>query len=309
MIWQVTYRGKDGKQLVGEFEAENRAELFRVLSGKGISAIRVGEGQSKRMRRPRPMRPSKLMCFWVSVIVLIGIVFGMKFIIPGDEADVIKPTKESPKIISGASNVVTQSATKVESRDPEPVKEQAQDLFHGVPVVFRSAQTNENGTVIERISTADGKKHRITHPPKPVFSNPSDQLIAMAISGTDSRIGMPPLPISESVEEDFRKSLETPIEIDDSDSDEVKLAKLNVRAVRESLKELISQGMTVREALQAHQDEVNRIADYHKDALSVYNEIKASEGTEAANAFLEQVNAKFDEDGMPVIKLPSRKQD
>ena len=43
MAWKVTYRDSAGQQRRGLFNAANRDELFQLLKGKGISAIRIEE--------------------------------------------------------------------------------------------------------------------------------------------------------------------------------------------------------------------------------------------------------------------------
>ncbi len=76
MRWRVTYRGKDGRQADDVFEAESRAELFKVLSGKGISAVRIEEYDGKkRVVRNRPTgknSPSKTMIVALAAIAIIA---------------------------------------------------------------------------------------------------------------------------------------------------------------------------------------------------------------------------------------------
>lgn len=182
-----------------------------------------------------------------------------------------------------------------------------EDVFNGVPVVSRSEMTNANGTVVERIRTADGKSHRINKPRKSVFENASDQLIAMAIQGANSGMGMPPLPVTDAVEESFKKSLAKPIVVNADDSDEVKLIKMDVMAVRDVLKKRVAQGMSVRQALEEHQDEVNKLVSYNAEALTILRDIREKEGPEAANEFLKTVNKRLKEMGVKGISTPAKR--
>ena len=54
MKWRVTYRGKDGQQAEDLFEAGSRGELFKVLSAKGISAVRIAEDDGKKRSAHKP---------------------------------------------------------------------------------------------------------------------------------------------------------------------------------------------------------------------------------------------------------------
>lgn len=307
MNYSVTYRDGGGRQLVASFRAANRDELFRMLEEKGIHAVSVSEGGGPPKGSPpgRTRRPLLCAVTAACLVAAVAVFLLMRDSRDGSDAAAahirhrrIADAKPTP----AARPVAAESpAGVVAAPGKAPASIEKVDLFNGVPVVQRSAVTNNDGTVVERIHTSDGKSHRVTTPPKRVFDNASDQLIAMAISGAGSGVGMPPLPLSESVEADFRKSLEKPIEILDSDSDDVKLMKLDVMAVREELRELVSQGKTVREALSEHQTQVNRIAAYHQEALKMIREVRERDGAEAANEFLKTINEKLKAEGSPAI--------
>ena len=246
---------------------------------------------------------------WRGVIAALVVVVGAAvafWFVGGRSAQIEKPDEKIPAKTSLdmtksaekspiAKSAITNVAGAIGAVTAKP------EFFNGVPIVSRNSLTNSDGTVVEKIRTSDGKSHRITKPLQRMFESASDQILAMAICGANSGVGMPPLPLSESVEADFRKSLESPIVILETDSDEAKLMKLDVLALRNELKDLVSQGMTVRQALEEHQTEVNRIAAYHQEALKMLAEIRNSEGPEAAKEFLDAVNKSFKESGTPQI--------
>ena len=76
MRWRVTYRGKDGQQTDEVFEAADRNELFKMLSSKGINAVRIEEDDGKkRVVRNRPTgknSPSKTMIVALAAIAIIA---------------------------------------------------------------------------------------------------------------------------------------------------------------------------------------------------------------------------------------------
>ncbi len=313
MKWTVRHRNTTGTMVETIIDAESRDAVFAQLRSLGIQAVEVRECLSVRNKPGTPFTAKSFsrfvaVGFILFLIIAVGVIGwnilkgGNPTVQPSNSPSAKKRTNQT-KFIADKPTYLTHSSTNIPSNRNKG-KAKPKDTLNGKEVESRHVVTNANGTVVERILTTDGKSHRITRPQKNVFDNPSDQLIALAVSGAHSGIAMPPLPMSESLEEDFKKSLKTPIVILDTDSDEVKLMKLNVMAVRDDLKELVAQGMTVRQALTEHQEEVNRIAAYHQDALRMYNDIKRTEGTEAANVFLKSVNERLNELGVKSVEVP-----
>ena len=220
--------------------------------------------------------------------------------------------KEPRRPRAAAKRAVTQDAvveapkSAVEAEAPmatpaapvEPIKQ----LPPEEDVVWRQVTTNSSGTVTEKFKTADGRSHRVIRHPKRTFSNASDQLIAMAVSAAKRGGTMPPLPLTDATEADFLESLNTPIVIEDGDSDEVKELKMEVAAVREELKGLIKGGMTVREALEAHQSQVNSNAAYREEALEILNQLKAEGDSEGAEQFRLRINEDLQGRGIDPLK-------
>ncbi len=315
MTFTVTYRAKDGALREERVEAASRAECVAACRRRGIAPTGIKEGAGKGSKRTTTSGKAG---FAVAVAVLVAVAVGVWWWVAHKDT----PDEPAPKSKVARGKPAPKSAGQEKpaakpKRDSEGEKNPTNDVgvatqsvaevFNGVQVVSRTSMTNADGTVVERIRTADGKSHRVTTPPKRVFDNASDQLIAMAIHGANGGVGMPPLPMSASIEEDFKKSLATPIEIRDDDSDEVKLIKMDVMAVREVLKERVAQGMTVRKALEEHQDEVNHMAAYNKEALNMLREIREKDGPAAANEFLETVNKKLKEMGVKEIPAPAKR--
>ena len=326
MTFTVTYRGKDGAKREECIDAANRAECVAECKQRCIAPTSIREGRARASRKTVemvvPHDGAKLMRAAILAAVVLLVVGGAWWWFSRAKAPQNAQKGDTPKRVSPA-----QSEKPVKTKVEKPMRPSGKDLsiavpqndkgtaatknvtdvFNGVQVVSRSAMTNANGTVVEKIHTADGKSHRVTTPPKRVFENASDQLIAMAIHGANSGVGMPPLPMTDSLEADFKKSLASAIQILDDDHDEVKLIKMEVMAVRDVLKERIAQGMTVRQALEEHQDEVNNIASYNKEALNMLREIREKDGPEAANEFLKTVNEKLKEMGVKEIPPPAKR--
>lgn len=173
----------------------------------------------------------------------------------------------------------------------------------GVEVVAENIRTNSSGAVIEKLTLADGRKISKIHPPKPLFENPADQVIALAIS-TKPGQSMPPLPDISNIDKDFADSLLAPIKINDDDSEEVKELKAKVMEAKAYLIEEVKNGGSVYEALMAHQKEMETIADSHLMAIQEVQKIREENGVEMAREFAERVNESFRVRGIPEIPVP-----
>lgn len=173
----------------------------------------------------------------------------------------------------------------------------------GVEVIAENVRTNSSGAVIEKLILADGRKISKIHPPKPLFDNPADQVIALAIS-TKPGQSMPPLPDISNIDKDFADSLLAPIKINDDDPDDVKELKAKVMETKAYLIDEVKNGGSVYEALMAHQKEMETIADSHLMAIQELQKIKAEDGVEMAREFAERVNESFRIRGIPEIPVP-----
>ena len=326
MTFTVAYRAKDGALREEVVEAASRAECVAECKRRGIAPTSIREGRSGKgaaypngTHSPGVPLTGKAAILAAVVLLVAGGAWWWHAAHLTDAQGRVPPAQEHVRPARTEKPAKPEPVKPPHPSHKDPIATVAQDgkgtvatqnvvdVFNGVPVVSRSAVTNANGTVVEKIRTADGKSHRVTTPPKRVFDNASDQLIAMAIHGANSGVGMPPLPMTDSIEQDFKRSLASPIEIRDDDSDEVKLIKMEVMAVRDVLKERIAQGMTVRQALEEHQDEVNNMASYNKEALNMLREIREKDGPEAANEFLKTVNKKLKEMGVKEIPSPAKR--
>ena len=180
----------------------------------------------------------------------------------------------------------------------------------GQEVVSSRPVTNVHGGVTEYMVLADGRKISKYTPPRAVFDNASDQMIAMLLSVKPGQ-QLPPLPGLASIDEEFAKSLLSPIRIDDDDPEDVKEIKRQVQEVRHGLVEEIRNGGSVREVLARYNGDLAKFAESHQMAKEQMAEIRKTDGAEAAEEFLRRVNEKFRSEGIPEIepkKVKSQKK-
>ena len=220
--------------------------------------------------------------------------------------------EEKPAPVKSTVREFTPMVAKV----PEQVKEEAPVVVPdpnkryegGVEVLSSNVTTNKSGAVIEKLVLANGKKMSKIHPPKPIFDNPCDQVIALAIS-TKPGQSMPPLPnLDSSLEKEFLASLEKPFKIEETDSEQVRELKARVLETKAYLAEEIKNGGSVLEALREHQRMMDDNADAHLIAVQQLQKVKAEYGQEAADEFLERVNETLRARGLAEIEPAQRKE-
>ncbi len=137
MNWQVTYRDKDGKQATADFEADNRQSLFRILSDKKISAIRVEQSDKKASKGGFSPSVAKRAIVWlvIGVVTAIVAVYLSNSLSrtakehPKSDKKQEKSVKDaSPKPVKPSKNHSTNTETKVVEKveKPEFVKKPGQ---------------------------------------------------------------------------------------------------------------------------------------------------------------------------------------
>lgn len=167
-----------------------------------------------------------------------------------------------------------------------------------------SSHTNNWNQIIDICIMPNGKTRKVIRSAKPpVFSNASDQIIAMAVSG-DFDEELPPIPISEDMESDFLESLKTPIAIDESDSDAVKEAKRRVIDARQVIEGEIKKGRSFHEILTDHLAQRMENAKTREMAMSAVSDLKKEGDPELLNEYLEKVNGLMREKGLREVDIP-----
>ena len=302
MIWTVIYRRDDGKQKEESIEAASRADLFSILKIRGISPVRIVEDKAKRSR----FKFNSPFAFWCGLSIgAVAIVLFLVDLCPGTntlrDAQALK-TKGTPTIAelpSLAKNIDTFNNSVALYTN------HAKRVENGLEVASSSITTNNSGAIIEKLTLANGKKIKKVHPPKPIFNNASDQVIAMALNAKPGQ-ALPPFPnLDKSLEQDFIESLASPIVINDDDPAEVKELKAIVKETKAYIAREIKNGGTLLDILAQHQKESEIIADRHLMAVQEMQKIKDEMGDVAAKEFIHEVNESFKVRGIPEIEFRS----
>ena len=199
------------------------------------------------------------------------------------------------------TSAASSNATEASTIDTTPLEEKIVEVI--------SVVTNADGAVIERFKTADGKIRSKQSAPRPIFDNPSDQIIALAVSGAATGAEMPPIPSLEDADGAFAKSLETEIEIKESDSEDVKELKKSVIAVREEIRQLLSEGHSFADIIKDHRELVNKGVAIKEEASRLAKELLDEGDREAAVEFLIRANETLRDMGVDEIEMPLSREE
>ena len=311
MLYTVTYRSNGGKRETAEIEAADRAGVFAELKRRGIAAISVSEGKAKPPKTTT--RASSLRKTVAVAGILLLAVASILFVVQNDKAKPQTDAKpRSPRIAEVKFPLRPTAAKPKNAGISNDVKALAKD--DGLPpnkriVEMISVVTNADGSVLERFRTADGKTRSRQSAPKPVFDNASDQLLAAAVSGAESGAAMPPMPMMNNADEEFRKSLEKEIAINDDDSDSVKALKKSVIALREEMRQLLDEGHSFAEVLRDHREIVNHGVEMRAEAVRLVKEFMDDGDDEAARACLEKMNDTLAQMGIEGVEMPLSREE
>lgn len=308
MNWRVTHRNKDGSQTASVFEAESRDALFKLLASKGINAIRVEEangaaGSSDSQRR---MSSKWIVLIGAAIIIAIGSFALFSSLRNSGSKSKNEKSPGRSAVTRKSESAIRPSSNRLDTISQDVAQRHIEDKTppHKKIVEMISVITNIDGSVIERFRTADGKIRSRQSAPRPVFDNASDQIIAMAASGAESGSVMPPMPMMNNADEEFIKSLEREIVINDDDPDEVKSLKKNVMAIREEIRQLMNEGHSFADVIREHRDIVNHGVEMRREATRTIKEFVDGGDREAAKECLEKVNEVLAGMGIQGVEMP-----
>ena len=308
MVFTVTYRAKDGALREERVDAANRAACVAECRKRGISPTGIREGMPRKSRSSG--KSGKL---WFAVGAALVIVAGGAWWYFGGRGAAEGPAK--PKVDKPAKPKIEKtqkptampvqpSTTNAAPPKAEPVQPPADEwdspLYPGEKLV--SSVTNKSsGYVIDVSMSRSGARTRHVRELPSIWESPTDVLIASVLQANERREA-PPLPMmGKSTEREFLKSLEKPITINPSDSDEVKAIKQVVKSAREEIKSRIDAGERFGAILENHRSLMNENGRIRTDAMRELAEIRRNGKPEDAETYLKVMNLMFERMGISPI--------
>ena len=305
MNWSVTYRANDGKQTVGEFKAESREALFKALASKGIAAIRIEQGTSKKPQaKPRQSTLNVARGIAAGAIV-IALAAGSWYLLKQSHIEPAHNVKEKKpsRIVEATPEVPAKSVAP--TPEPPATKE----------VPYWERESPEGLTFRQKM------KWNIHHRPPAAYTNNTSQTEprpAYAIFDTRSDnsiaalLTVPPGTAAVGDPEyelwftrDFLKSLETPIIVTKDDTPEEAQLKRDMIAAKIDLKARYDAGEDIALIMKESREELQRLSVYRTEIESAFREMTSKPGIteQDVDDFVESANIMLEAKGIAPMTL------
>ena len=258
-------------------------------TGNATSSSRPsGRGKMPRLRRG----------LLAGVIVVLGAGLAAWLLTNGEAASSPLQKKDRGLIREVAPATVPKKQSDSTSTQTVPVK----PAKTAVPQeVVKSVETNASGFIVENVIQANGRPLiRVKEPPS-IWESETDRVIASFVSLREGQQIPPFPPFDANDEAKFLASLEKPIKILETDSEEIKVKKLLVSEAREAIKERMDAGESFRSILEDHRSLFNENGNIRAKAANELLEIKRSGDAEGARRYEIMINAALSQMGISPI--------
>ena len=108
------------------------------------------------------------------------------------------------------------------------------------------------------------------------------------------------------LDEDFKKSLEAPVEILETDTEEEKAIKMEIEGYKQELAKRVEAGESIVELLDDIRNEANLAAAEHAEARRKLYELIKNGEFDAAEIYLTAINKRFAEEGVLQLHIPEK---
>ena len=276
MNWSVTYRSKDGGQAVEVLEADSREALFKVLSEKGITAIRIEQGVRKRPQHGvKNTAPKILRCVFV-VAILVALAIGAWYFLTNENRNVeppinhTKPSKIVEVTPAPASSHPIEEKVEPVKVDPNARPTKVGEVVNGYVLLPSGRMHKRTGVITNTPAMRPKGKYAI-------FARRTDNEIAgyLSMNPGDTLVGTPRY--NGRFERDFLESLKEPILITDEDTPKQAELKQAVIAARKDLKDAYDRGESVEQIMLDTRSELQAMMRYKNELKQEFNKLRKGE--------------------------------
>ena len=326
MTFIVTYRDKSGAKREEMLVAVDRVACMAECRQRGISPMSVREGHACRDRseqdskgfksskgakddkRLRGTNRKRWLPAVLGVLTIAGIlVLLWNLGILGGGRDTLVPeapakTRTLPKEVKPALPVklAPPVATNPAAKSTRPAAKQT-------PTANKSKKTltpEDEGYVSEDPTFAERYKRFKEDQAKLPFRHLSELEIYRIISTMPGETILPAA-IHPNFEKDLVEHLDDPIVINDDDSAETKQDKETMIAVKAKLKQLMAEGHSPREILEAEQDHLVKVMNLRDNLFAELRAVEESaESLQEVEDYVRAANKMLEEYGAKNIRLP-----
>lgn len=258
MNWNVTYRNKDGHRVTDVFEADSRNALFKILSSKGISVIRIEEVRGK-IKQPDSLRKTLRIVLPLLVCFSIVSFIYLKLVKSDSASGVLSSEKISHRIknIPNKKNV----GPRVQVTNRVISASQVKAVVDHKPTLHERLAKRKFG-VGNTVHTTRVDRVKSEYE---IFKHRSENHLAFLAN----------VPLGTSVignkkytprfMDDLRKALEEDIVISPDDTEQIRGIKQSVIEVKRELKRLIANGEDIPKILTETFNEIQKMGTIKKD--------------------------------------------
>ena len=152
-------------------------------------------------------------------------------------------------------------------------------------------------------------RNSLTNRQERIFKDSTDTLIASYLQQPVHGILPPPVPMTANAGERFLRSLENPIVINDTDSEEVRVLKESVIVARAQIKELMDGGATFEEILSEHRKLAEENLRIRRNAQKELNEIFNTGDFDGATRYKKAIDIALGQMGIEPLDKPLTKEE
>ena len=296
MAWfTVQYRDKNGAKAEAEYEAADRSALFKSLSAKNITPVRVVDGRLAKKKGAKS--GGAVRGILAGLIVVVGALAAFDFLVPSNSGD--EPKQNVKKQERTTNSRVTSKPAKDSGA---PVKQGKLSAAPGkdAPAALPGDPRPDSAETANDSPAPEAEKPK----PRRIFKHGTDQLIWLAVFASNGG-PIPPLPHITAADTDkFIDTLNDPIAIDPEDPPRIQDMKRKINELRKDVAGMIAQnpGKELSDILNEHRDEFNGRLNLHSDAQREYNRFLEEGDAEGAEEYRLQANELLAEYGVEPIE-------
>ncbi len=320
MTFTVTYRGVDGAMREERIEAAGRAECLAQMKARGIAPMGVKEGNpvSRRgaeARRGKMGGKGLFSCNFTFYILhftfAIAVVAAMAVVWWWLDRDNARPSPE-PEVPKKTAQPKEATPLKAPKHVPEPEAPKNIVVSPRAAKDPQQAEDTNKWQIVNGFKVPKGArliKNSLTNRQERIFKDSTDTLIASYLQQPVHGILPPPVPMTANAGERFLRSLENPIEIKDTDSEEIRAQKEAVIVARAQIKELMDGGATFEEILSEHRKLAEENLKIRRNAQKELNEIFNSGDFDGATRYKKVIDVALEQMGVEPLDKPLTKDE
>lgn len=312
MTFACQYRTRTGAPATELVEAADRADALAKLRARGVSPISVREAtaadREQAVRQNAGARPpSAKRGLWAGLIV-VAIACGVAWHFGGKMGETPEPRaaeeppaekKTPPKRVVPDKPVLVTNAVRKAAETPPPAPPPAAEAKPAEPPkkVRLTITGRPVRMITNRVARVKGKYE--------IFKARSDNHISTYLTAPFGTMFVGDLKYDESFLEDFKKSLEEPIEIDPDDSAEIREVKERVAAAKAELKKMYENGEDVCAVFRQTREELQKLGRYKATLESQLREIQSDKTMTDQDVadFVAAANKMLEEKGIAPIEV------